>query len=272
LFLISGVFRKEQIFFKWYGGFFREILKLVHFFFVQNESSKNLLNNIGIDQVIVTGDTRFDRVTANAAKQDQNEIIAQFIKGNDIILGGSTWSPDEKIIASLLNKSNFKFIIAPHEIKESRLQEIEATFNHACIRYSQANEINISEAKVLIIDNIGMLSSLYQYAGIAYIGGGFGVGIHNTLEAAAFGKPVIFGPNYNKFEEAKQLIAIGAASSIHHTESFIAAIDQLYLNESNYLAACEKSRQFIASGKGASEKIMEKINALLNFNDDTNRR
>ncbi len=272
LFLISGIFRKEQIFFKWYGGFYREILKQVRFFFVQNESSKNLLNNIGIEQVMITGDTRFDRVAANAAKQHQNEIIAQFVKGNDIILGGSTWSPDEKIISSLLNNSNFKFIIAPHEIKESRLQEIEATFNHTCIRYSQANIISISAARVLIIDNIGMLSSLYQYAGIAYIGGGFGVGIHNTLEAAAFGKPVIFGPNYNKFEEAKQLIAIGAASSIHNTESFIGAIDQLYLNETNYLAACEKSRQFIASGKGASEKIMEKINALLNFNDDTNRR
>ncbi len=272
LFLISGIFRKDQIFFKWYGGFFRQILTQVRFFFVQNESSKNLLNNIGIDQVLVTGDTRFDRVAANAAKQHENTIIEQFIKGNDIILGGSTWSPDEKIIASLLNKSNFKFIIAPHEIKESRLQEIEATFNHACIRYSQANEISISAAKVLIIDNIGMLSSLYQYAGIAYIGGGFGVGIHNTLEATAFGKPVIFGPNYHKFEEAKQLIAIGAASSIHNAESFINAIDQLYLNETNYFAACEKSRQFIASGKGASEKIIAKINALLNFNDNSNRR
>ena len=272
LFLISGIFRKEQIFFKWYGGFYREILKQVRFFFVQNESSKNLLNNIGIEQVLITGDTRFDRVAANATKQHQNEIIAQFVKGNDIILGGSTWNPDEKIIASLLNNSNFKFIIAPHEIKESRLQEIEATFNHDCIRYSQANVITIAAAKVLIIDNIGMLSSLYQYASIAYIGGGFGVGIHNTLEAAAFGKPVIFGPNYNKFEEAKQLIVIGAASSIHNTESFIAAIDQLYNNETNYLAACEKSRQFIASGKGASEKIIAKINALLNFNDDTNRR
>ncbi len=272
LFLISGIFRKEQIFFKWYGGFYREILKQVRFFFVQNESSKNLLNNIGIEQVLITGDTRFDRVAANATKQHQNEIIAQFVKGNDIILGGSTWNPDEKIIASLLNNSNFKFIIAPHEIKDSRLQEIEATFNHDCIRYSQANVITIAAAKVLIIDNIGMLSSLYQYADIAYIGGGFGVGIHNTLEAAAFGKPVIFGPNYNRFEEAKQLIAIGAASSIHNAKSFIDAIDQLYFNESNYIAACEKSRQFIASGKGASEKIMKKINALLNFNDDTNRR
>ncbi len=272
LFLISGIFRKEQIFFKWYGGFFRKILKQVRFFFVQNESSKNLLNSIGIEQVMITGDTRFDRVAANAAKQHQNTIIEQFVKGKDILLGGSTWSPDEKIIASLLNNSNFKFIIAPHEIKESRLQEIEATFNHACIRYSQANVITVAAARVLIIDNIGMLSSLYQYAGMAYIGGGFGVGIHNTLEAAAFGKPVIFGPNYSKFEEAKQLIAIGAAISIHNTESFIAAIDQLYLNETNYFAACEKSRQFIASGKGASEKIIAKINALLNFNDDTNRR
>ncbi len=272
LFLISGIFRKEQIFFKWYGGFFRKILKQVRFFFVQNESSKNLLNSIGIEQVLITGDTRFDRVTANAAKQHQNTIIEQFVKGKDILLGGSTWSPDEKIIASLLNNSNFKFIIAPHEIKESRLQEIEATFNHACIRYSQANVITVAAAKVLIIDNIGMLSSLYQYAGMAYIGGGFGVGIHNTLEAAAFGKPVIFGPNYSKFDEAKQLIAIGAAISIYNTESFIAAIDQLYLNETNYFAACEKSRQFISSGKGASEKIIAKINALLNFNDDTNRR
>ena len=152
------------------------------------------------------------------------------------------------------------------------MQEIEATFNNVCIRYSQANVITIAAAKVLIIDNIGMLSSLYQYASIAYIGGGFGVGIHNTLEAAAFGKPVIFGPNYHKFEEAKQLISLGAAKSIHNADSFMQAIDQLYLNESNYLAACEKSRQFIASGKGASEKIMEKVNALLNFNDDTNRR
>jgi 3-deoxy-D-manno-octulosonic-acid transferase len=272
LFLISGIFRNDQIFFKWYGGFFRQILTQVRFFFVQNESSKSLLNNIGIDQVLVTGDTRFDRVAANAAKQHQNTIIEQFVKGNDILLAGSTWSPDEKIIAALLNKSNFKFIIAPHEIKESRLQEIEATFNNVCIRYSQANVITIAAAKVLIIDNIGMLSSLYQYASIAYIGGGFGVGIHNTLEAAAFGKPVIFGPNYQKFEEAKQLISLGAAKSIHNAESFMQAIDQLYSNESNYLAACEKSRQFIASGKGASEKIMEKVNALLNFNDDANRR
>jgi len=272
LFLISGIFRDDQIFFKWYGSFFRQILTQVRFFFVQNESSKNLLNNIGIDQVLVTGDTRFDRVAANAAKQHQNAIIEQFTKGNDILLAGSTWAADEKIIAVLLNKSNFKFIIAPHEIKESRLQEIEAAFNYTCIRYSQANALNISTAKVLIIDNIGMLSSLYQYASIAYIGGGFGVGIHNTLEAAAFAKPVIFGPRYQKFEEAKQLISLGAAKSIHNADSFMQAIDQLYLNESNYLAACEKSRQFIASGKGASEKIMEKVNALLNFNDDTNRR
>lgn len=259
LFLISGIFRKEQMFFKWYGSFYRSILNCVSYFFVQNETSEKLLHGIGLKNVLVTGDTRFDRVAANAKKQTPNAIVAQFAKDQSIFLAGSSWPADEKLIASLCATTKFKFILAPHEIKESNIQSIISLFPATCIRYSEANLLNINAARVLIIDNIGMLSSLYQYASIAYIGGGFGAGIHNTLEAAAFGKPVIFGPKYHKFEEAKSLIALGAAKSISDESTLKLAIATLFDNESNYQAACEKSAAFIGASKGATEKIMQEI-------------
>ncbi|TDQ10368.1 3-deoxy-D-manno-octulosonic acid transferase [Pedobacter metabolipauper] len=213
LFIISGIFRPEQVFFKWYGSFNRKILKFVTYFFVQNEESIQLLKNIRIDQASLSGDTRFDRVAENASSPKENPLVKEFCGDAPVFIAGSTWPADERLLAKLAqDHPDWKFIIAPHEIDGAHIDQIRSSFLGA-VTYT-SNPSRHSDARVLIIDNIGLLSSLYQYGNIAYIGGGFGVGIHNTLEAAAFGIPIIFGPKYDKFQEAKDLIAIGAAISI----------------------------------------------------------
>jgi len=207
LYVISGIFRESQAFFKWYGNFYRNILKSVTYFFVQNKESENLLKSIGLNNVTISGDTRFDRVYENAQSPKALPLIESFIGNSPTLICGSTWPEDEKILSALSEKyPNWKFIIAPHEIHESHIESIEKQFSVNNVRFSifsSSNQTPNAEHQTLIVDNIGMLSSLYQYGKVAYIGGGFGIGIHNTLEAAAFGLPVIFGPKYDKFQEAK---------------------------------------------------------------------
>ncbi|WP_199118651.1 3-deoxy-D-manno-octulosonic acid transferase [Pedobacter sp. ASV28] len=264
LYIISGIFRKNQIFFKWYGGFYKNVLNAVHYFFVQNNESLDLLKGIGFENVDVSGDTRFDRVFENVQAARGLPLIASFCGSNSILVAGSTWPADEKLLVDLAVKNpSWKLIIAPHEVHASHINEIEQLFPSA-IRFSKLGQLFenkkdkkdiVSNAQILIIDNIGMLSSLYQYGKIAYIGGGFGAGIHNTLEAAAFGLPIIFGPNYEKFQEAKDLIEIDAAKSINGAEELIRAFD--YFNRHHDKGAIASS--YVSNKKGATATIVAKI-------------
>lgn len=257
LYLISGIFRPNQVFFKWYGGFYRNILKNVSHFFVQNEESVSILKSIGITEVSLAGDTRFDRVYENAQHPKKLELIENFCGDANVFIAGSTWPEDEKLLVLLTEKyPDWKFIIAPHEIGEGHVREIESLFPKA-IKFSVfSSQVIATSSQVLIIDNIGMLSSLYQYGKLAYIGGGFGVGIHNTLEAAAFGLPVIFGPKHDKFQEAKDLIAIGAAKSIASAEELITAFEDFISNEK----ASADAKNYVKEKKGATEMIVEILN------------
>ncbi|MES2651923.1 MAG: glycosyltransferase N-terminal domain-containing protein [Bacteroidota bacterium] len=255
LYLISGIFRPSQAFFKWYGGFNRRMLKFVTHFFVQNEESVRLLNSIGINSVSLSGDTRFDRVYENAASPKKLIDIETFCGESSVFIAGSTWLADEKLLAAFSTQyPDWKLIIAPHEVDEVHISEIEKLFPNS-VTFSNLKTLN-AQHSTLIIDNIGMLSSLYQYATVAYIGGGFGTGIHNTLEAAAFGLPIIFGPKYEKFQEAKDLIAIGAAKSITNEAELLSSFEYFKANEK----ASVDAKNYVTDKKGATEMIVSKIN------------
>ncbi|WP_432711095.1 3-deoxy-D-manno-octulosonic acid transferase [Pedobacter sp.] len=255
LFIISGIFRPNQPFFKWYGGFNRSMLKCVTHFFVQNEESLRLLQHFNITQASLSGDTRFDRVAENATHVQQLPLVARFIGTSPVVLAGSTWPPDEALLATLAQKhQDWKMVIAPHEIAESHISHISTLFQHS-IKFSDLQKNPELKAQVLIIDNIGMLSALYQYGNIAYIGGGFGAGIHNTLEAAAFGIPVIFGPRYEKFQEAKDLINIDAARSIENAEG----LENAFQTFSQHKIYGENARTYVLQKTGATAGILKEI-------------
>jgi 3-deoxy-D-manno-octulosonic-acid transferase len=265
LYLISGIFRADQIFFKWYGGLHRKMLNCVTRFFVQDENSKHLLQSIGVSYVSVSGDTRFDRVWVNAQNPKSFPAIADFTQGKKTFIAGSTWPEDEQLLAKLvIDHPDWKFIFAPHEIKEEKINKlIELLPLNSTIRYSDISNLKsqISNLNILIIDNIGMLSSLYQYGQIAYIGGGFGVGIHNTLEAAAFGLPVIFGPNYGRFKEAKDLIILQIGFSISYESELKKTFDFLTEDESRYYSISQKIKAYVKEHTGATETIIEYLTA-----------
>jgi 3-deoxy-D-manno-octulosonic-acid transferase len=261
LLIISGIFRPNQIFFKPYGAFHRKILSYVSHFFVQNEESIKLLKSINIQNATLSGDTRFDRVAENAAKPKKLSTIEHFCGDAPIFVAGSTWPADERLIASIAKRHpDWKFIIAPHEIGVNHINEIERLFpqGEKYSTYATSEHIN-SSPQVLIIDNIGMLSSLYAYGKIAYIGGGFGVGIHNTLEAAAFGLPVIFGPKYDKFQEAKDLIQMGAAKSISNQDELEKAFSALTETPECGLIA----GNYVNSKTGSTEQIVRYLSKYL---------
>ncbi len=258
LYLISGIFRKNQAFFKCYGGFYRQMLSFITYFFVQNEESKTLLNSLGIIQVSINGDTRFDRVAENAKNKKELKEIEAFCGSSKVLVAGSTWPADEELLNSIIERyTNWKFIIAPHEIAEASLQRLEEQLLGKTIRYSNLEVHKLTVPQVLIIDNIGLLSSLYAFGTIAYIGGGFGKGIHNTLEAAAFGLPVIFGPNYQKFQEAKDLIELKAGFSISNQAELNDCFKLLQADTENSAGA--KAKAYVDSHTGATVQILEKI-------------
>ncbi len=262
LYVISAIFRENQVFFKWYGAFQRRTLSYVSVLFVQDNESKDLLEKINILNVTVSGDTRFDRVAENARDPKVIPEIKEFCSELKVFIAGSTWSHDEKLIAQLTTKfPQWKFIIAPHEISESRINAVEKLFPGAT-KYSALKEnTKLADSQVLIIDNIGLLSSLYQFADVAFIGGGFGVGIHNTLEAAVFNLPVIFGPNFSRFREARDLVNIEAAFSIKE-EDELKAIMTL-LQDSNFLnTSGKKAGEYVRQHIGATDIILKNI--LLN--------
>ena len=321
-YIISAIFRPGQVFFRWYGGIFREGLKAFKMLFVQNEESKELLKGIGVENVMVAGDTRFDRVADVAASAQKLDIVESFVNAQldrlqitdyrlqkadssqfstfnsqfNVLVVGSSWGPDEELLARYINEraGKMKMIIAPHEVGEERIKELTSKLtckwvlytNAQCtmhnaqlgetrdVRHETRDRLRITDKifnsqlstlnsyDCLVVNTIGVLSSVYQYGQVAYIGGGFGVGIHNTLEAAAWGMPVVFGPNYHKFQEAKELIECGAGQSIANYEECARALDEFFeKNEEASKAAAE----YVASHTGATEIIYNSQFTIHNY-------
>lgn len=230
VFLASGIFRKEQLFFKWYGGFYKSILKNFSAIFVQDEASFSLLKSIDVKSII-TGDTRYDRVVANSKLALKIELIDKFCGGEKLFVVGSSWLEDDLVIMPLINSESFigKVIIAPHEINESRIKEIEKQLKKPFIRYSEYS--GSENAEVLIIDNIGILMHVYQYAKMAYVGGGFKTGLHNILEPASFGVPTVFGPKHHKFPEANLFINNGIGYEVATAKALISTYNNIQSND-----------------------------------------
>jgi 3-deoxy-D-manno-octulosonic-acid transferase len=260
---ISAIFRPQQIFFKSYGSFYRGILRNFNHFFVQNEVSQKLLREIGLQNVTIAGDTRFDRVFAVVTQAENIPIAEKFKGGQKTIVVGSCWREDLDVLLPIINDGYVKFIIAPHEISESFLQIIEKSVHVKSIRYSRAADSNVEGYQVLIIDNVGMLSRLYRYGEFAFIGGAFGKGLHNILEAACYGVPIFFGDrNFEKFQEAVDLINRGGAFEVSDAKTFKEKFEMLNTPES-FLLACEVTRSYVMENLGATEKIMAYCRKLL---------
>lgn len=258
LFQVSLILRENQYFFSWYGKWFAKQLKNFEHFFVQNQQTATLLNKIGYKNITISGDTRFDRVMTIANNAKSFPDIEKFCEGNKkIILAGSSWIADEKIIEKAIKNLDVKLIIAPHIVGEAHINEIQQLFPNS-ILYSELSE-NKKESNILIINCIGILSNLYQYCDIAYIGGGFGVGIHNTLEAATFGKPICFGTNYHKFQEAIDLIDLNAAYSISGEDELKQVFETLLSNEEIYKQSAEAAKNYVKNKTGACQKIIEHL-------------
>lgn len=261
IYLVSGVFRKNQLFFKWYGATHKKMLSFFTHFFVQNESSKKLLNSLKYNNVTITGDTRLDRVYKNAQNPNTPLLIKEFVADKKVIILGSSWSIEEKLIVEFIqsSKKDFKFIIAPHDIKKNRINSIENLLKGTnFIKYSEANINNISKHEVLVIDNIGILANTYQFTDIAFIGGGFSGALHNILEPASFGNVILFGPKHHKFHEAEELINYGGAFVINDLDDLIAITNLLLTNDK--LSTTQKiNTKYVLNGKGASVKILKQI-------------
>jgi 3-deoxy-D-manno-octulosonic-acid transferase len=261
VYMVSAIFRPSQPFFRWYGGWFRRQLENLSWFFVQDRDSESLLHSIGITRVSVSGDTRFDRVQDIAEQNRAVEWMDEFSKGEKVFLAGSTWPEDEKMILPYIleNKTRQKCVIAPHEVHKERIDGLMALIGPGGLRYSEADAQNLAEARVLVIDSIGLLAFLYRYASVSFVGGGFGAGIHNILESAAFGVPVIIGPNYLRFREARELLHEGGAFSIRSEPEFRACIEKLIHVPGNNQMASAICRNYVAVNKGATRHILEHI-------------
>ncbi|MBN1184887.1 MAG: 3-deoxy-D-manno-octulosonic acid transferase [Bacteroidales bacterium] len=255
---ISAIFRKDQVFFRSMGKWYRNVLLKFTHLFVQNEKSKELLAQYNINNVTIAGDTRFDRVQAIVQQAKEIPVVEVFKENKPVLIAGSSWPPDEKLLLEYINDTSFdiKLIIAPHEIHEEKIVQIEKQLKLPSIRFTEANESNCKEAKVLIVNNMGMLSSLYKYGTVAYIGGGFGKGIHNILEAATFGLPVLFGPNYQKFQEAVNLINEGGAFSLSSYKELESHLDRLFGSSEQLQLASSRSKKYVEANLGGTEKIL----------------
>lgn len=258
---VSSIFRKDQIFFKWYGGTYRNVLKNFDYLFVQNEASRRFLSKIGINKVTVVGDTRFDRVLQIREEAKELPLVEKFKGDSFTLVAGSSWGPDEDLFLEYFNTHpEMKLIIAPHVIDENHLVEIISKLKRPYVRYTRADERNVQKADCLIIDCFGLLSSIYSYGEVAYIGGGFGVGIHNTLEAAVYGIPVVFGPKYHKFMEAKQLIEAQGAFSISNYEELGSLFDRFLTDEHFHRETGSNAGFYVTNNAGATDKVLSMIN------------
>jgi len=260
-YLVSGIFRKDQLFFRWYGLRFLKVVKGFTKLFVQDGDSEKLLRAYGVERVILSGDTRFDRVFDIAKKSDKLEILESFCPTRDAIIAGSTWPAEEDIICRYINESTdrTRWIIAPHEIDDDHIASIERKLRVKSIRYSEASESDPSDFDVLIIDNIGLLSSAYRYGKLAVIGGGFGRGIHNVLEPASWGLPVLFGPNHLKFREAVDLLSSGGAFTFSDNTQFTDILERL-LEKNDALGEASKCAEwYVKSNLGATVNVIDNI-------------
>ncbi len=263
VYIISAIFRDDQVFFRRWGGWYRKLLAGLTHIFVQDENSRELLAGINITNVTVLGDTRFDRVAEIASKAEEIKLIKDFTNNNSItVIAGSTWPGDEQLLISFINNDQgaTKYIIAPHEVDGQHISEIEKKLDKSSVRYTRfTSAAELNDEKVLIIDCIGILSSAYRYGDVAYIGGGFGVGIHNILEAATYGIPVIFGPNYSKFREARDLIALKGAFPVNDYDEFEKLLTGILRNPKKIKEAGSACFNYVNSNIGSSGKIVENI-------------
>ena len=258
-YLVSGIFRKDQVFFRSWGKWFRKILASFDHLFVQQQSSLDLLERIGIQNVSLAGDTRFDRVRAIVQGIKKDSRFTAFTGSTFTIIAGSTWPQDEELLVRYINQTDrqIKWIIVPHEIHESGITRLASQVHKKCQRYTSLTNSELSQTTVIIVDTIGILSSLYQYGKVAYIGGGFGKGIHNTLEAATFGLPVIFGPKYQKFQEAVDLVANAAAFPVHDYTAFDSVLSNLLDDPLLLSTSGESARKLVLENLGATEQILD---------------
>ena len=262
-FLISGAFRKDQIYFKPYGGLFREALRVFEHIFLQNESSKKLLKTIDIENTTVSGDTRFDRVARQLEYDNQLDFVAKFKDQKTCIVAGSTWPEDDALLVNFINitSEDVKFIIAPHEIKSEKIEKLKAQIVKKTILFSEKKDTEISQYQVLIIDTIGILTKIYSYADIAYIGGAAGTsGLHNILEPATFGIPIIIGKNFDKFPEAKQLQQLAGLFSVASAEELIEIMTKMVEDKQFRLQTGMISGHFINSNTGATRTVLSYLN------------
>ena len=265
--MISGILRENQAFFKWYGGFYRTALKTFDYFFVQNENSKKLLQSIGFNNVKVSGDTRFDRVVSILERDNSLDFIATFKDNKTTIVIGSSWPKDENLLVEYINKAskNVKFIIAPHNIKPEQIANLTSQIKKTRLKYSDYSietlrKTNLKNYQVFIIDTVGILTKIYSYADIAYVGGGFGnPGVHNILEPATFGLPVVIGPNYSHFAEATALVNMEGCISIQNQTELNEAFALLLQNEDERLEKGHICSTFVQMNKGATQTIMNHI-------------
>ena len=262
VYLVSCTFRKEQVFFRSWGKWFRKILNFFDHLFVQQQSSLDLMESIGIRHVSLAGDTRFDRVRAIVQGTEKDPGFTAFTGSGQVVVAGSTWPPDEALLIKYINKTDrpVKWIVAPHEIHESGIARLSGQITKKVQRYTSLSESELPQTEVIIVDTIGILYSLYQYGSLAYIGGGFGKGIHNTLEAATFGLPVIFGPKYRKFQEAVDLVAAGAAFPIGDYAEFdeeVSPLSGLLGDVKKLREAGEASEAIVMANLGATDQILD---------------
>ena len=257
---VSSIFREGQVFFRWYGRTYSNVLKCFTRFFVQNDESRRLLATLGITDVDVTGDTRFDRVLQVKQQARQLPIVDAFRQGYKVFVAGSSWPPDEDIFINYFNEHrDWKLIIAPHVIGNDHIRQIVGKLRRKAVRYTEATEDSAREADCLIIDCFGLLSSIYGYGDVAYVGGGFGVGIHNVLEAAVWGMPVIFGPNNKRFQEAQDLLASGGGVEIDSYSQFEAVMNTYVADASAIEADGKKAAGYVAAKAGATYVILKAV-------------
>lgn len=262
LYSVSAIFRGQQIFFKWYGRWFREALQAVTRFYVQDKESGELLSSLGFSNYTVAGDTRFDRVKATVDAAVDVPVAAHFAADAGFVLvAGSTWPPDEEMLVRYINQApdNVRMIIAPHEVHEAHISQLEQKITAPFFRYTKRDEEGSDQARVMIVDTIGLLSALYRYGHVAFIGGGFGKGIHNTLEAATYGIPVIFGPRYRKFKEACDLLTEGGAFTVKDYQQFFPVVENLRTDDEFRVQLGEAAGKYVQNMCGATDAFMEDV-------------
>ena len=260
-YIVSAIFRRNSVFFRCYGGMWRQALESFDVLFVQNEESKRLLAELGFDNAIVAGDTRFDRVAEIARAARQIDVVERFRGDSRLFVAGSTWGPDEELLVRLMNDNpDVKFVVAPHEMNPERIARLIERTHGGAVRYTECTPRTTYGAKqLLVLDTVGLLSSVYGYATWSYIGGGFGVGIHNTLEAATFGLPVAFGPNYHKFKEARDLVTLGAARPVEDYDQLRRWFAPLRDNEEFLQKTSRIAKDYTTRHQGATDIIVRTV-------------